>query len=478
MITEELDQLANSRHRAMTDTSQCHRLSVASIDSTDFGLSEAQITRLSSPNVEANSSEAERNRQQLLEVARSLAARMEEATVEGSSNGASIVETTLSRNDVFKARNSQLPPQVELQWMFADSVLSKSDPLGLFGSKPFLPNALAENIGNHTRRPVLIRAAQRGNRLEKTFATPEEAMHWLRTDGVLPTTEAPSMIEAAKTRTHAIIKDPNFQTVCISTCVGAIALGSVGGAFGCASGILLGGAAGVVPALITFGLSIPACASLCGGTGLCSGAVLLGSTGAIGAGVMSHTGYKYRVLIKDGFIFIQKRAGSITGAKDAHISICGVINGTKIKVKTLSLRSHEEASKLVTFTKRKFVETMEKPVALVHEPKVQVTTAGLAVGTIAGGAVGGGTGLLVGAAAGCVPALFTFGLSIPVSAAVGGGVGLLAGSSVGAVGGGLAGFAGYTYRKQLKASKETTCEFVGGQVKSWRKRLSSTGGTS
>eukprot|EP00427_Karlodinium_veneficum_P024157 CAMPEP_0169100302 /NCGR_PEP_ID=MMETSP1015-20121227/21013_1 /TAXON_ID=342587 /ORGANISM="Karlodinium micrum, Strain CCMP2283" /LENGTH=469 /DNA_ID=CAMNT_0009161231 /DNA_START=53 /DNA_END=1462 /DNA_ORIENTATION=+ len=469
MINKELDQLASSRHRAMTDTSQCHRPSVASIDSTDFGLSEAQITKLSSPNVEANSSEAERNRQQLLEVARSLAARMEEATVDGSSNGASIAEKTLSRNDGFK---------VELQWMFADSILSKSDPLGLFGSKPFLPDALAENIGNHTRRPVLIRAAQRGNRLEKTFATPEEAMHWLRTDGVLPTTEAPSMLEVATTRTRAIIKDPNFQTVCISTCVGAIALGSVGGAFGCASGILLGGAAGVVPALITFGLSIPACASLCGGTGLCSGAVLLGSTGAIGAGVMSHTGYKYRVLIKDGFIFIRKRAGSITGAKDTHISICGVIDGTKIKVKTLSLRSQEEASKLVTFTKRKFVEAMEKPVALVHEPKVQVTTAGLALGTIAGGAVGGGTGVLVGAAAGFVPAIFTFGLSIPVSAAVVGGVGLFAGSSVGAVGGGLAGFAGYTYRKQLKASKETTCEFVGGRIKSWSKRLSSSGGTS
>mmetsp|Transcript_124836 Transcript_124836/g.195606 ORF Transcript_124836/g.195606 Transcript_124836/m.195606 type:complete len:359 (-) Transcript_124836:209-1285(-) len=292
--------------------------------------------------------------------------------------------------------------------------------------------------------------------------------------------QADDKVAATKTQTLALINNPHFQTVCISTSAGAIVLGSAGGAFGCASGVVLGGAAGIVPALITFGLSIPAGAALGGSMGLCTGALVGASVGAIGSGAAGHAGYKYRVQIKDNFIFIQTSVHEFTvaGVNDAKIKITGVINGTKIKVKTLSLRSQEQATKAITFTKKKFGEAMEKPIAFVRAPKVQVTTAGAAVGTVAGGAVGGGTGVLVGAAAGFVPAIFTFGLSIPVGAAIGGGVGLFAGSSVGAVGGGAAGFAGYTYRKQLQASKEKTCEFVNNKVKDWKERLSSTGGTA
>merc|ERR1712136_193009 len=59
-------------------------------------------------------------------------------------------------------------------------------------------------------------------------------------------------------------------------------------------------------------------------------------------------------------------------------------------------------------------------------------------------AVGAGTGAVVGGAVGIVPALFTFGLSIPVCATIGGSIGLCSGtavgSSVGAIGGGAAGY--------------------------------------
>lgn len=55
---------------------------------------------------------------------------------------------------------------------------------------------------------------------------------------------------------------------------------------------------------------------------------------------------------------------------------------------------------------------------------VQATCAGVAGGAAALGATGGATGLAagsaVGAALGLVPAIFTFGLSIPVGAAIGG----------------------------------------------------------
>merc|ERR1711988_808787 len=56
----------------------------------------------------------------------------------------------------------------------------------------------------------------------------------------------------------------------------------------------------------------------------------------------------------------------------------------------------------------------------------------------------------MGGAAGVVPALFTFGLSIPAGAAVGGTIGLCGGTLVGAPLGGIGGFATYKYRVEIK----------------------------
>merc|ERR1719359_2754195 len=58
-------------------------------------------------------------------------------------------------------------------------------------------------------------------------------------------------------RAVVLVKDPQFRTVTISTAGGAVILGPVGGAFGTAAGVVLGAGAGVIPALFTFGLSIP-----------------------------------------------------------------------------------------------------------------------------------------------------------------------------------------------------------------------------
>jgi len=318
------------------------------------------------------------------------------------------------------------------------------------------------------------------NKLLKLFT------HWKK--------EADAKAEMVKTKTATLVKNPNFQTVCISTSAGAVVLGSAGGAFGCASGIVLGGTAGVVPALLTFGLSIPTFAAVGGGMGLCSGVVIGGSTGAIGGAVAGHTGYKHRVQIKDGIVFIQTT--TVKKAKETQIQITGVVNGTMIKVKSLGSKSKAEAMKLAKITQEKVGTIMEKPIALAREPKVQMTTAGVAAGTVAGGTVGGGGGVLIGAAVGVVPALFTFGLSIPVGAAIGGGIGLVTGGSVGAVGGGAVGFAGYTYKKEigeskdkvsdylntkakeLGESKEKACGFLSTKVKNLKDRMSSTGGTA
>merc|ERR1712039_449626 len=64
------------------------------------------------------------------------------------------------------------------------------------------------------------------------------------------------------------------------------------------------------------------------------------------------------------------------------------------------------------------------------------------MGGTAGGVTGLATGGTIGAAIGLVPALFTFGLSIPIGAAIGSGCGL--------VGGGAVGYGAFTKRDEIK----------------------------
>merc|ERR1712151_296925 len=86
------------------------------------------------------------------------------------------------------------------------------------------------------------------------------------------------------------------------------------------------------------------------------------------------------------------------------------------------------------------------------DKKVQATATTAGVGAVtmgSAGAVGGMVcGGVAGALVGLVPALFTFGLSIPIGAVVGGGAGLFlggaAGTTVGFAGGGAVGLTGYT----------------------------------
>merc|ERR1712046_124407 len=154
----------------------------------------------------------------------------------------------------------------------------------------------------------------------------------------------------------------------------------------------------------------------------------MGGGGAAGYGV-----YKYRVEIQDGVIYVAERAkASVDGTK---LRIHDMIALAKTKgaefdkciKKYMTTTSHN----IVTFTKR--------------------TAGSSTAGAVAGGTVGAATGGTIGAVIGVVPALFTFGLSIPVGAVIGGGLGMCAGSTTGAVSGGAAGYYGYKYRGEIKS---------------------------
>lgn len=78
---------------------------------------------------------------------------------------------------------------------------------------------------------------------------------------------------------------------------GAVVGGTAGGACGTVAGGAFGAAVGVVPALFTFGLSIPVCAIIGGGTGLAAGTALGSSAGAVG-GAAAYGGYHNRAKIR------------------------------------------------------------------------------------------------------------------------------------------------------------------------------------
>jgi len=246
-----------------------------------------------------------------------------------------------------------------------------------------------------------------------------------------------------------LVRNPEFQHRSLATAGGTIVVGSVGGAFGCASGILVGSAAGVVPALLTFGLSLPAGAVVGGGVGGCLGAAAGTLSGLVGGGASGGVAYRYRAEIGDGAVHVKVKAlrakdraaekaqelqmvaNSWVGSAKAHAG------GT---VQALSDATSEAAERAKVFghvaaasVRLKASEFGTNAKALALNPAAQATSAGAAGGSVTVGAAGGGLGLLAGGAVGAacaVPAaFFTFGLSIPVGIAIGAGSGLCIGSS-------------------------------------------------
>jgi len=282
--------------------------------------------------------------------------------------------------------------------------------------------------------------------------------------------------EETKDKTMVLCRDPQFQTCTVATAGGAITFGTVGGTFGLASGVVLGSAAGVVPALFTFGLSIPVGGAMGGIGGLCAGTLVGSSAGGVGG----FTTYKYRVEIKDGMMIVKVKAQDTL--KITKEKTMMALNGTKSKIgaqvckfqvavstivsraKTNSLVavdfSKAKASKAAGFSKGKASEA----VTFATTTKVGVTSSSAVAGAVVGGTTTGAFGTVAGAAAGLPLALFTFGLSIPVGAAVGLCVGTTVGGSAGAVGGGAIGYGGFTHRKVLSEGIHSSWGKVSGKA--------------
>jgi len=243
-----------------------------------------------------------------------------------------------------------------------------------------------------------------------------------------------------------ILRDPQFQKYTIATTGGAVVFGTAGGAFGTASGVVMGSAAGVVPALFTFGLSIPAGGAIGGIGGLCAGTLVGGTSGGIGG----YTIYKYRVEIKNGVIVVKVEAEN--AIKKAKLKATGLLSDVDMQARKLRTsvidiagRGKHNSRKALEFAKMKASETLN----LATTTRVGVTSTSAVAGAVVAGTTTGAFGAVAGAAVGIVPAFFTLGLSIPVGAVIGSCVGTTVGGTAGAVGGGALGYGGFTYRETI-----------------------------
>jgi len=255
---------------------------------------------------------------------------------------------------------------------------------------------------------------------------------------------------------------------------------------GTCGGAAAGTIAGVVPALLTFGLSIPAGAVVGGGVGGCLGTAAGTLSGLVVGGASGGVAYRYRAEIRDGAVHVKVRAlrakaSAAEKAQELQIVANSLAGSAKARVGGTVQALSDATSEVAVRAKAKASELGANTKALALNPAAQATSGGAAGGAIAMGAAGGGLGLVAGGAAGAavglVPALFTFGLSIPVCAALGSGagacLGTAAGGTTGLVGGGAVGYgaySAYSQREEISLRVSETMTKLGGMAGSVKEK--------
>lgn len=294
--------------------------------------------------------------------------------------------------------------------------------------------------------------------LQKVFLKAWEARGKLVRDVAFYTTLFGRRAIAMPGRALGVVRDPNLWVFIteqedpealgfvIVGSGGALCLASAGALTGATLGGATGTAVGVVPAIFTFGLSIPAFAATGCVSGLALGTSAGGCVGFIGGGAC---GYGVACFRRE----IERCALCTAGF--CHDVYAFVVVKPVNKVKSASRAVGDKVGQASSATRRKAGAAAQGAKDFVADRRVQAAAAGASVGGVTLGATGAAAGTTVGAASGAlvglVPALFTFGLSIPVCAVVGGGAGLCVGATVGTatgvVGGGALGVTTYAYRR-------------------------------
>merc|ERR1719296_118913 len=121
----------------------------------------------------------------------------------------------------------------------------------------------------------------------------------------------------AKRRTKEAAADRGVQVAAASAVGGGVVIGAGGAATGFVAGGALGAAIGILPALFTFGLSIPLGAALGAGCGVAVGGAVGSTTGFTGAGAIGYGAYTKRAEIRRLIATMRARLTAGTGEAKA-----------------------------------------------------------------------------------------------------------------------------------------------------------------
>lgn len=269
---------------------------------------------------------------------------------------------------------------------------------------------------------------------------------------------------------HELIADEEDPEALAAVAVGgsaALCLGSAGAVVGSTVGGAAGTVIGIVPAIFTFGLSIPVGGSVGLVSGLSMGAAVGGTAGFVGGAATGYGVALYRSEIRNVVICVSIKV------QDLHNTL---IYQPRVKVKKTAKYIGDKVKDSAEYTDAKVRNLGLNVKELACDKRFQITVASAGTGAAVLGTAGAAGGTMIGGATGAliglVPAVFTFGLSIPIGAVVGGGFGCAAGATAGGtagfVSGGTAGFAGSTFGAPAYRSIKNKAMLA----------LSSSGGTS
>lgn len=192
----------------------------------------------------------------------------------------------------------------------------------------------------------------------------------------------------------------------------------------------------------------------------------------------SHSCNSTLVLANDAVRRFAWNTAKLTGREDEIHKLAEKVVDKLVLAKDFTTQKAATAKSVVQTYSADVVNRLPTKEEL-RSPQYQAATVtavgGAAVGSTSGAAVGLVSGGTVGAIVGLVPAIFTFGLSIPLFAAIGGtcgaAAGAVAGGSAGFVGGAGAGYGAYQRKDKLGKIASDSASFV-------RARFSgTTGGT-
>mmetsp|Transcript_35313 Transcript_35313/g.82458 ORF Transcript_35313/g.82458 Transcript_35313/m.82458 type:complete len:502 (-) Transcript_35313:96-1601(-) len=300
----------------------------------------------------------------------------------------------------------------------------------------------------------VIHSATISGRLGESFRAslqervPLDRGRWMSKDIEKHLTLQRGGLQRLRTRISYAIRDASVPVVMLCGGGASVVVGALSGTVGLALGAMAGTASGVVLAPFTLGLSLPAGAVLGGGMGATLGTCAGASAGFIGGSLSSGVAFAYRVELQAGVILLRRKA--LNSVKKTTARAAAAAEHAKIqsleRVKNATAQVSESITSAAETTAHRVHEMMDQTqqgivragvTLLSHmaQPPVSwAAGAGLALGTGAGA-----TGLLAGGAAGAalgvVPAIFTFGLSIPVGGILGGGAGLCTGFVTGGIAG-------------------------------------------